>query len=1808
MKDESCIDPKASPRDSSAVTNEIETASGVIGVDSVKILFAKIIRDNAEPVVIRVLTLIASELATDNIFPVSEIAECNDCSVMFNPDANITLTSPDGETIQIHVPRKDRLYPFTVEPLTPHEMDTWRDKFDDSDQLQARTLSSLMNATRASPCIACSSKCTTCTARRPFALGRANTASAEPRTSRNKDVVPGAKDRFYDNLDDLETAMIAEETDDEEEIEEEGNYPSKKDPPAAPSPAIVSNGDERDNVRAPPRTSAPTPSNGPMPDGPMPEGYRELHELHLRLGHAPADRILEAVNQGGLIVLNSAEARKRLNTQARLAREIIRGCPACKQASKNASRRSKGKTASDVKPFTTLHFDLIPMPRVTNPEHLPLDTLMPSLINNHILLAIDEATRYCIAVAVRTKKAEDIAAAFCRIDTYIREIMTKALTINETVATRLGYSWDAVRDRGKCIFRLFHADAGEEFISNTLRYLQGMPADSALGAYRQPYIVREGPYREGGAPMSTTASPDRKYENGLVERHHQTLEHKALAMLAQAGAGTTSFELAYLQAVEVKNVLPTDIPVFGSQEKRRGIPFVEAMGVPYNDSNRPLHAFGALAYPKHRVVAKHNFPRGVGIFVGNMPYPSREMKVTALVNGIITYKVVGPETTVSNAHFTATSAVQRAMTLQDRGYHEAVKRQAAPMEKDAKKRRTAPITGVTEAAPSPDFRRGDDQPSGGAGHTSATNEDEEDYWAFMRRSPSPTSSRSSSSGPPSLIPASTNSSSSGPPSLISANTDSDTESALTAISTDSESDDEDDDDDGNNGTDTTSSKTDNTSSDNNTGDDNNIDGNDADGGNDTGDSQSPPSANNNTSSPSSRTTSQQRLLLTGPSIQTPRSRMQTRSMAKVIPSSTRILTRATANAIRPGDGAARKSVEDFTDEEWDRARLKEYNGMIKHKVWKPAVLPPRSRTLSTKEVLKVRNDNSLKVRLTARGFMQRQNADYYETYSAVATHSTIRFVVALAAIFGLDLMTADVEQAYLQADMKEEIYLEIPKCLRSSPQMEGANCLRLLKGLYGTKQAGRGWYEKLKAAIIAAGLEESPEDPCLYFQRDSSGAITLALCTVVDDFLGAGTQEAWKEFILKLESNGILLDKASVGVAREFNGMRIIRKGLHHYELDQEHYLAELERNYGKTHSWRRKEKVDSPLGPTLDKGLTQRTTSVLESGSKDVAKLTKAEKADLEMEKDAKKKKTFSLRFMSLLGSLIWPAQITRPDIAFAVAASGEHSQDPKTRHLAALERTLSYALATKHKCLVFDCSTCPRQMDLAVFSDSDFASDENTRKSRSGIWIGINECPIFWSSKKQTVITDSTTAAETIAAHSALRQCRQIIGNMRAMGFSPTYSPLFCDNMAMLKRMTNDRACDGFGAKNLSVSTKMLQEAITQNHKDAWPFFVDTNSNVADIFTKGHLAGANAEEKWATLERRSRGDPPNRGWISDLVWTTRPKPDHRGRAVLAMERVQPITDLKVYKRLSSWGTIYKQHFPAYTGRGQRIVADTARADPPVTADATREMRRTGDHSADPARDDTTITAKALTTTLGLKTDVDGKVLLTEPLRILEVFSGPNKSASSAIREIVSNPELLHIITVDVNEEYDPTICVDVLKWNPSSAFYRRTVHFAWFSPPCPEYSVAKTTGSRDLRAADMTAKAVLRLIRQIQPVAWVIENPTGLLRQRPFMKGLTEFLQPTTYCMFNGYEYRKETDIYTNIPCPLPHCRLTPCKNKKNTGRHPSTAQRGPSANGTRGNSLEKLHRVPPGLPQRLFLFAHRGGDTVPKDTSAHPSFKHT
>ena len=149
------------------------------------------------------------------------------------------------------------------------------------------------------------------------------------------------------------------------------------------------------------------------------------------------------------------------------------------------------------------------------------------------------------------------------------------------------------------------------------------------------------------------------------------------------------------------------------------------------------------------------------------------------------------------------------------------------------------------------------------------------------------------------------------------------------------------------------------------------------------------------------------------------------------------------------------------------------------------------------------------------------------------------------------------------------------------------------------------------------------------------------------------------------------------------------------------------------------------------------------------------------------------------------------------------------------------------------------------------------------------------------------------------------------------------------------------------------------------------------------------------------------------------------------------------------------------------------------------------------------------------------------------------------------------------------------------------------WLSVPCPEYSSAKSSAPRDLASADAISKAAIGPLLRLRPAAFAIENPTGLFRHREFVKPLLKFLKPTSYCHFlqennEPFPYSKPTDIFSNVNCYLPHCRLVPCEHKATHGRHAETAQRGTSSNGAPGNTLENLHRVPHGLIQKLFKSA--------------------
>ena len=373
----------------------------------------------------------------------------------------------------------------------------------------------------------------------------------------------------------------------------------------------------------------------------------------------------------------------------------------------------------------------------------------------------------------------------------------------------------------------------------------------------------------------------------------------------------------------------------------------------------------------------------------------------------------------------------------------------------------------------------------------------------------------------------------------------------------------------------------------------------------------------------------------------------------------------------------------------------------------------------------------------------------------------------------------------------------------------GGGIHRMVKALYGTKQAGLMWYRRIKAALEKLELKQTANEPCLFFKLDERGGLEIGIVVVVDDILGVARKNVWDQFIADLTEAGIQLDAESVGPAQEFNGIRIRKINDHKYELDQEAYLRELASSYSAKWGWSPPSKrFSTPLGQALDNGLME--PGILGDSSRGSA-------MDRERSGDQRAWREHKQRYLSLLGSLMWLACATWPSIAYAVGAAGQRSQEPMSRHLAALERVLAFCTQNAEHRLVFDCSDESRKgrCNLVGFSDSDHAADKETRRSRSGIWIGLNECPLYWSSKRQTVVTKSSAAAETVAFGAAMERLRGVSEILNELGFDVKYVPLFGDNVQVLRRTVNDMPNDALGAKQLRSPPSRCRRQRASNTK---------------------------------------------------------------------------------------------------------------------------------------------------------------------------------------------------------------------------------------------------------------------------------------------------------------------------------------------------------------------------------------------------------
>lgn len=220
---------------------------------------------------------------------------------------------------------------------------------------------------------------------------------------------------------------------------------------------------------------------------------------------------------------------------------------------------------------------------------------------------------------------------------------------------------------------------------------------------------------------------------------------------------------------------------------------------------------------------------------------------------------------------------------------------------------------------------------------------------------------------------------------------------------------------------------------------------------------------------------------------------------------------------------------------WREAITREYDGLLAIGTFefvRRDSLPAQANVMRCHLVfdLKRKSDGSVekfKARLVADGNTQRYGVDFDRIFSTVAKLSTLRLLFIIAAAQDYNLTSIDIRQAYLQATLSEELYLEVPPGMPTTDSEGHPLVARLRRSLYGLRQAGREWHLLLTSTLREWGFVQSAIDVCLFTYR--RGNSLLFMVVWVDDCVIADNDPQLRdEFVSWLETKFPVEDKSEL--------------------------------------------------------------------------------------------------------------------------------------------------------------------------------------------------------------------------------------------------------------------------------------------------------------------------------------------------------------------------------------------------------------------------------------------------------------------------------------------------------------------------------------------------------------------------------------------------------------------------------------------------------------------------------------------------------
>ena len=485
---------------------------------------------------------------------------------------------------------------------------------------------------------------------------------------------------------------------------------------------------------------------------------------------------------------------------------------------------------------------------------------------------------------------------------------------------------------------------------------------------------------------------------------------------------------------------------------------------------------------------------------------------------------------------------------------------------------------------------------------------------------------------------------------------------------------------------------------------------------------------------------------------------------------------------------------------WKNAIETELDSLKKLNTWTLVDRPPNTNIVGNKFVFKNKRNSDgtidkYKARLVAKGYTQQEGVDFFSTTSPVAKFNSLKTVLSIAAINDYEIDQMDVSTAFLVPELKEDIFMEQPKGFEKLGQ-ENKVC-KLNKSLYGLKQASHEWNKNFNKTLLDLKFTALKTDPCIYV-RNEENEEKFYIVLYVDDFLLiCKNRESLNLVKNQLSSKYDLHD---LGPVEQFLNMVITRnrkyRTIHLSQIMQIQNVLELT-------AMENCVPVHHPFCSSLVLNSTQSPST---------------EKEKLEMK---------NIPYRETVGSLMYIACNTRPDIMAATSFVSRYVSNPGLEHWTAVKRILRYLKGTEDLGLVLGGST---SVSLHGYSDADWGGDRDTRKSTTGYVFFIGNGCVSWQTKKQPTTALSTTEAEYLSLSTASQEMLWLRQLLEELGYSQKTTTIQQDNTGCIQLSENNKHHQR--TKHIDIRHHFIKDLVLNDVLKL--VFCNSENMVADLFTK--------------------------------------------------------------------------------------------------------------------------------------------------------------------------------------------------------------------------------------------------------------------------------------------------------------------------------------------------------------------------------------